>query len=88
MGQVVHINLDPDHVRTRILCDVTREKIVQADSSEISVSLIPNGTAGGQSVIAFSARLPDGRVVFLQMTAANFLLALRAEWIRNQEAKQ
>jgi hypothetical protein len=77
MPQKVHINLDPEHLplKTVTAGEQQRRETVTADTAEIDLCLLPNGTDGGRSVVSIYARLPDGRPLYVELTARNWMLA-------------
>ena len=79
MPQVFHINLDGGELPLS-MGDVSRETIVQCDDGEIEAVLLAGGMAIGAHSVAIFARLPDGKLAMLQMSARqlmNFAGAVR-----------
>ena len=81
MAQELVLNLDPDHVHSQLIPadpHARSRDVVTADPTLVELSLFPNGTDGGRSSVGIVAKLPGGKVLFLQVTARNFICAADA----------
>jgi hypothetical protein len=71
MPQLIHINLDARDLPTSVL--KPGDSLVSLDSSEIEVVLVENGMESGEHSTAIYARLPNGEVGVIQISAKQLL---------------
>jgi hypothetical protein len=76
---MLHINLDGGELPMKLLASADGPRqLVDCDASEVEVLLLQGGMASGKHSMAIAARLPDGGVAMIQMSAQIFLNAAAA----------